>query len=239
MRLNDGTLDFLTPALREGAGLVHTTAISANNYDSIPQAWIENEPNAWILDAGAGYRFVYFENVVNFEIVEYPSTDVLGVGERLPFQTNSFDYVISKAVLEHVKNPFSCASELIRVLKPGGKIFCAVPFLQPFHAYPHHYYNMTYQGLKNLFANGLEISNLWVPPYYHPMFVVSWIVNSWMKYLDDRTKQVFLETKVRDFAEINDNRSEQEFWEKSFNKILDENFLLELGSGTALLGTKK
>jgi hypothetical protein len=26
-----------------------------------------------------------------------------------------------------------------------------VPFLQPLHGYPHHYYNMTGEGLRNLF----------------------------------------------------------------------------------------
>jgi predicted SAM-dependent methyltransferase len=219
----DGTLDFLTAALREMAGVVQTTAVSANDYDPIPKDWIENYPDAWILDAGAGYRGVYFDNVVNFEIVEYPPTDVLGVGESLPFKNDCFDFVISNAVLEYVYDPFTCANELTRVLKPRGQIFCAVPFLQPFHAYPNHYYNMTHQGLKNLFVDCVEITRLWVPSYFHPMFVVSWIVNSWMKYLDDSAKAAFVELKVGELVEISD-----EFAKMTFNQIDNDAFMFEL-----------
>ena len=76
-----------------------------------------------------GRRAVYFDNVVNFEIVPYDTTDVRGVGEELPFRDASFDAVVSIAVLEHVKDPFRCAREIARVLKPGGELICAVPFL--------------------------------------------------------------------------------------------------------------
>ena len=47
-------------------------------------------------------------------------------------------------------------------MKPGGRIFAAVPFLQPYHGYPDHYYNMTAAGLRNLFAD-LEVERLDVP----------------------------------------------------------------------------
>jgi hypothetical protein len=53
------------------------------------------------------WRDKFFENVVNFEIAAYGSSDVLGVGERLPFADNTFDCVFSFAVLEHVKDPSS------------------------------------------------------------------------------------------------------------------------------------
>ena len=82
---------------------------------------------------------------------------MIGVAEVLPFGDNAFDAVISVAVLEHVRDPFGAAQEIIRVLKPGGKLFCCVPFLQPFHGYPNHYYNMSHVGLANLFR-GLKIS---------------------------------------------------------------------------------
>jgi FkbH-like protein len=39
----------------------------------------------------------------------------------LGFAENSFDFVISRLVLEHLPNPVSAVKEIFRVLKPGGK----------------------------------------------------------------------------------------------------------------------
>lgn len=39
----------------------------------------------------------------------------------LPFKDNTFDYVVSFDVLEHIKDQNKAVSEIIRVLKPGGK----------------------------------------------------------------------------------------------------------------------
>ena len=40
--------------------------------------------------------------------------------ESIPFEDNTFDFVYSKSVLEHVKNTDNFISEALRVLKPGG-----------------------------------------------------------------------------------------------------------------------
>jgi len=45
----------------------------------------------------------------------------------LPFDDNTFDYVISSDVIEHTRDPFLASEELIRVLKPGGKLAITVP----------------------------------------------------------------------------------------------------------------
>lgn len=46
---------------------------------------------------------------------------------KLPFNNNTFDFVISSDVIEHTSNPYISTKELIRVLKPGGKICITVP----------------------------------------------------------------------------------------------------------------
>lgn len=113
-------LDFLSDELRQQTRIAETDNISANGYDGTVNALIEKHSAGLILDCGAGKRPIYHENVVNYEIVDYDSTDVIGVGEALPFADASFDAVISVAVLEHVRDPFKCAKEIIRVLKPGA-----------------------------------------------------------------------------------------------------------------------
>jgi SAM-dependent methyltransferase len=164
-------LDFLTPQLRAQFDIIDTSAVSMNRYDNPTQDLISQYPDGWLLDNGAGRRPVYYPNVVNFEIAAYDTTDVRGVGELLPFRDDTFDGIISIAVLEHVKDPFQCAREIMRVLKPGGKLLCAVPLLQPVHAYPHHYYNMTAQGVRNLFGDSLSVESQEVYGHCRPILV--------------------------------------------------------------------
>lgn len=132
--LVEGRPSFLTDDLAKLAGISATERVSANSYDHDLWNLIESNPDSLILDCGAGRRDVYTSNVVNYEIVPYDTTDVLGIGEVLPFCDSVFDGVISVAVLEHVKDPFQCAKEICRVLKPGGWLYCCVPFLQPYNA---------------------------------------------------------------------------------------------------------
>ena len=118
----DGYYDFLTEDLRSQFNIADTDAVSSNDYNPDVMDLVRLNEHGLVLDCGAGRRSTYFDNVVNFEIVDYETTDVRGVGEVLPFIDESFDAVLSIAVLEHVKDPFLCAREIARVLKPGGQL---------------------------------------------------------------------------------------------------------------------
>ena len=225
--------DFLTEELRSQFKIVDTDAVSSNSYDSHVMNLITKYESGWVLDCGAGKRPIYFDNVINFEIAPYSTTDVRGVGEVLPFVEDSFDAVISIAVLEHVKDPFLCAKEIARVLKPGGKLICCVPFLQPLHGYPHHYYNMTHQGLSNLFEDLIEIDKLDVYSSVVPIWSLTWIIQSWADGLKGAAKEEFLNLKLSDLMQSADR-----YLDRAFVKDLpmDKNF--ELASATVLFGHK-
>jgi SAM-dependent methyltransferase len=45
---------------------------------------------------------------------------VMGLAERLPFRTDSFDLVVSDWVVEHLAHPEGVVSEVFRVVKSGG-----------------------------------------------------------------------------------------------------------------------
>lgn len=118
----------------------------------------ELSKDALILDAGGGYRQIDDERYINFEYTYsggYP--DIYGDGHFLPFKDNSFDFIISTGVLEHTYNPFQVSSELYRVLKPGGHIYVDTAFIQPYHGVPHHYFNFTLSGIKEVLKNFNEI----------------------------------------------------------------------------------
>jgi len=53
--------------------------------------------------------------------------DEWGDAENLPFDDNSFDYVISSHVIEHVPNPIKAFTEWNRVLKKDGIMFMIFP----------------------------------------------------------------------------------------------------------------
>ena len=55
---------------------------------------------------------------------DYENVDIVCNIEHLPFIQESIDIVINKAVLEHVPCPEAIVSEIKRVLKPGGLVYC-------------------------------------------------------------------------------------------------------------------
>jgi len=232
-RLTSHHFDCLTPELRAATGIIDVDVVSSHPYDGIALELIARHPNGLVLDAGAGRRADYLPNVVNFEIVPYPSTDVLGVGEELPFADNSFDAVLSLSVLEHVRDPFTCARELARVLKPGGTLYASVPFLQPYHGYPHHYYNMTHQGLANLFAGRLELQQPQVLDSGHPLWTLGWFLRSYTAALPAAERKKFEAMTVAEFL-----GSPEALLTRDFATALPAQARLELASATTLLAVK-
>lgn len=105
---------------------------------------------AIVIDLGAGNDRRH-EDFVNIDLLPFPAVDVVTDGERLPLADGSVDVVVCIVVLEHVPDATSVIAEAHRILKPGGRFFAAVPFLQPFHAAPHDYRRWTRAGLEEDF----------------------------------------------------------------------------------------
>jgi SAM-dependent methyltransferase len=51
----------------------------------------------------------------------------LAAGERLPFPDNHFDFMFSNEVIEHVVDDAQYAAEMVRVVRPGGRILIFAP----------------------------------------------------------------------------------------------------------------
>ncbi len=94
-------------------------------------------------------------DVAAFDIVRSLGTDFLADAHCLPIQDAEYDVVFSMQVLEHLHAPWIAASEISRVLKPGGWFGGSVAFLKPFH---QSYFHMSYKGVEQLLAAyGLEM----------------------------------------------------------------------------------
>lgn len=76
-------------------------------------------------------------------------------GESIPLASSKFDLILSHEVIEHVQDDRAAIREMVRVLKPGGRIalFC------PNRGYPFEthgiYWNGTYSFGNKLFVNYL------------------------------------------------------------------------------------
>jgi SAM-dependent methyltransferase len=227
--------DFLTDGFKKEFSIVPTQNVSENGMVEAFSRTVSANPEKLFLDMGAGFKSTILSNLINFEIVDYPSTDILGVGESLPFLSDSLDGVYCDCVLEHVKDPFACAREIMRVLKPGGLLHCTVPFLQPMHAYPNHFYNMTEQGLVNLFQ-GMDLRESFVPDHLHPMASVSWILKSYLVWLPEKEKREFADLTILELLEtfpmLGMNREHPIF------KALPKDKWREIASGNSIIATK-
>ncbi len=115
-------------------------------------------PNAIILNVGAGYTSLG-DRVVNIDIFDSGTTDVIGSAMALPFPDDCADLVIMQGVLEHVEDATSTLAESIRVLKPGGLFYTEMPFLQPYHESPIDLRRSTKSGLAPLCEPLIEIES--------------------------------------------------------------------------------
>lgn len=225
--------DFLTAELRAATSIGDTINVAASRYDPYAAAMVAEFKDGLLLDCGAGRHLTYYPNVVNYEIVDYDTTDVLGVGEALPFKDASFDGVLSLSVLEHVRDPFACAAEIVRVLKPGGKLICCAPFLAPLHGFPHHYYNMSPQGLRALFDRRLEIDDHKVVASTLPVWALTWMVQSWANGLSGKARDEFLAMPMRELM-----ANAVDLLDRTWVKQLPEETNFELACGTMLFAHK-
>jgi len=120
------------------------------------EAFLKQIEGKWVLNIGAGFRTILSgDHWVNLDISPHNNVDIIADGHFLPFKDGSFDAVTSNSVFEHLKDPFRVAAEVKRILKPGGLVWCDVPFSYPVHGSPHDFFRYTLGGLKSIYA-GLE-----------------------------------------------------------------------------------
>ena len=230
----DEPLNFLPQDVRDSMEIPEFPPVAANDYNSELIETIRANPKAMFLDVGAGLRHTYYSDVVNAEVWQSPSTDVICVGEDLPFADKQFDHVLCLAVLEHTKRPWPAVQEIIRVTKPGGTIRIDWPFLQPVHGYPHHFFNATPKGNRSVFEEQCDIVSCDVRPWQHPIFALSWMINEWQNGLPAAERAAFCEMKIDDLL-----GNAQQHLSRPFCSALSAAAQETIAAGTTLIARKR
>lgn len=141
--------------------------------------WLEKEiesyagklpANSVVLDAGGGacvYKKIFAH--CQYESADFAQMSGLQYGKltyvcdltKIPVEGERYDFILFTQVLEHVPGPELVLRELLRVLKPTGRIFCSAPVLYHEHGAPYDFYRYTQFGLRHLFAkSGFNIEKI-------------------------------------------------------------------------------
>lgn len=129
-----------------------------------------------VLNLGSGNSIIN-KNVINVDIFQYGNVDIVCDISDLPFEDKSIDIILNLAVLEHVKEPSEIIKEVQRVLKDGGIVYTAFPFIQGFHASPYDFTRVTREGILHLHR---DFDIIAVKPFGGPTSGMLWILQEWL-----------------------------------------------------------
>jgi SAM-dependent methyltransferase len=140
---------------------------STHPHGDLAQSLIDS--SGLVLDFGGGAQAGerLRRNVINLDAIQFPGVDVVCTHPRLPLRAGSFDAVVSQAAFQHLRDPGGAVREILRVLKPGGRLLIDTAFMQPDHGDPERYFNMTCRGLLSL-LDGFVVEQAGVQPYQTP-----------------------------------------------------------------------
>lgn len=113
------------------------TALDVGSYD-------ENGTNRPLTEA-------YGWQCTGVDIRAGANVDIVVQPYHYPFEDNAFDVVLSGQAMEHVEDLRAWIDELVRVLKPGGRLCITTVWKMFYHPYPVDTWRIMPDGFRWLF----------------------------------------------------------------------------------------
>lgn len=155
------------------------------------------------IDVGGGGGDDYISFMKRDEGVSFETFD-LKVGKQVDFEKdslpaldNTYDTVIFLNVMEHIFNYQHIASEVVRIIKPGGQLIGYTPFLMWYHPDHKDFFRYTHEALRIIldktnakhvtiepiargpFAAASHITLLSYPKFLRvPIFTISYLMDT-------------------------------------------------------------
>jgi len=86
--------------------------------------------------------------------------------EKLPFQNDSFDFVVVSHTIEHLQNPVEFFGDCIRVCKPGGVLYFEAPSERSLWLPGYPFCYDQFQSLS-FFDDPTHFPRVWTPQAFH------------------------------------------------------------------------
>lgn len=156
-------------------------------------------PIARCLHLGSGNVPCSDPRVVSLDVLPCENVEIVGEAEELPFVDEAFDLVDSGAVFEHLREPLRAIRELKRVTVPGGRYLIDTAFLQSYHGFPAHYFNLTPLAAEAFLVDDFVLEDSQVPSSATP---VQTLVDLCERFLSFLPQEKRLEMERRPLGEL-------------------------------------
>ncbi len=138
----------------------NSRSVSRGNDERFCRDYTDPDQVVLVIGAGdKGYSSDGGANLVYSDVHLGEGVDLIADGHDLPFQDASIDAVLAVAVMEHVADPQRCAAEVARILKPGGRVYAATPFMQQVHMGRYDFTRFTHLGHRRLWRRFREVES--------------------------------------------------------------------------------
>ena len=166
---------------------------------SVPEAFSSSNR---VLHLGSGNIPCSDPRVVSLDALPDPNVDVVAEAEELPFLDNTFDYVESSAVFEHVYDPILAIKEVKRILRSTGVFRIDTAFMQSYHGFPAHYFNMTPQADETYLLDDFVMEESYVPDSATPLKSLLDLIERFLSYLPEKEKVKLMSCSFQGFLHM-------------------------------------